>query len=152
MPRRPSSTSVSGTLLALREARLSLPEPPPDLRPEALPFWHALTASRTRAEWHHSPADLWLACELADLQYVLRRETELLGVEGFVLDAPGGRRQANPRAGVVDLLGKRELALLRFLRIGGGAGRKREDIEATRQQAREVEAIAADNDDGGLLA
>jgi len=150
MPRRPRSNSTAGALLALREARLSLPEPPPDLRPEALPFWLALTASRTRAEWHQSPADSWLAAELADLQYVLRRETELLDAEGFVLDAPGGRRQANPRAGVVDLLGKRELALLRFLRIGGGAGRKRADIERTREQAREVEQIARIDED--LLA
>jgi len=151
MPRRPRSNSTAGVLLALREARLGLPEPPPDLRPEALAYWHAITASRTRAEWHQSPADLWLAAELADLQFVLRRETELLDAEGFVLDAPGGRRQANPRAAIVDLLAKRELAMLRFLRIGGGAGRKREDIEATRQQHRDIEALA-DIDDGGLLA
>lgn len=141
--RKPRSDSTTAALFAIENARKPAPEPPihAPLRDCDKPFWAAIVAGRGRDEWRN--VDLVLAAQLARCQADIEREAAILDTEGTVLDG-----RANPRAAVVEAMVKRELALMRSLRMGGSATGKAETI----QNARSLETKYSDLNTGSLIA
>lgn len=110
------------------------------LRETDLPFWDGIVRARTRDEW--SAADLVVAAQLARCQYDIERESILLDDEGTVVVNDRGTQIANPRVSVLEQLARREMALLRTLRMGGAAaGGDKRDLEKARTIQRQSEAL-----------
>ncbi|MCU0938498.1 MAG: TerS protein [Burkholderiaceae bacterium] len=147
--KKPRSNSVEAAIQAALTAGAPDIVPPMHvhLRPCDLPFWRAVTHARARHEWQHE-SDLVVAGQLARTMADIEVESQELQAEGTVVD---GRR--NPRADVVDTLTRRQLAMLRTLRMGGAAvGDPRDESGRRRleQQARVILAELSGGDD--LLA
>jgi hypothetical protein len=118
------------------------------LRDTDLPFWDGIVRARARDEW--SASDLVVAAQLARCQYDIERESIVLDDEGTVLVNERGTQIANPRVSVLEQLARREMALLRTLRMGGtAAGGDRRDLEkgrlVQRQSERMREELASDD-------
>ena len=116
--RDPRSNSVSSAIKAVATGRRPRAEPPAHvtLREQDRPFWAGILAARARDEW--TQADLVVACHLARTQADLEAEQRQLDAEGSVLAGDRGQ-VVNVRVAMVDALTRRELALLRTLRMGG---------------------------------
>src|SRR5688500_10280803 len=103
-PRRPRSDSITAALKAMTNAGMPDIEPPPHctLRDGDRPFWAGIMQARARDQW--TPVDLVVAAQLARCQADIERgDSE--NVEELV---------------------RREMALMRTLRLGGAAaGRAR---------------------------
>ena len=111
----------------------------------ALRYWPGIVRARARDEW--TEADLVVGVHFAQCQADIEAESELLATEGTV---HGGR--INPRAAVVDLLIRRQMALMRTLRMGGrGAGDAR-DLHGRRRIERQARQARAEVEDDDLLA
>jgi hypothetical protein len=104
-----------------------------------------IVSARCRDEW--SAADLALAAQLARTQADIEAETRLLHAEGTLLGAA-----INPRAVVVDQLIKRQLAMLRSLRMTGRVAGDTRDELGRRQTARKARKLRDDLKDDPLLA
>lgn len=123
---------------------VSLPElEPPQfmpLREAARDFWPGIMASRARDEW--LPVDLVVAAQLAECQACIRDESSALQAEGTVMENARGTMVANPRTNILEALARREMALMRTLRMGGRiagdirdeAGRRRNEHRARMAQ------------------
>lgn len=146
MPRKKDpGNSLKSQLAAI--VAVSQPELQPPafvkLRGNAANFWSGIIASRARAEW--LDVDLVVAAQLADCQACIEAESDALAEEGTVLKNDRGTMVANPRASILEALARREMALMRTLRMGGRiagdtrdeAGRRRNEHNA-RQTAAEL--------------
>lgn len=121
------------------------------LRPEDLPFWEGIVRARARDEW--TDADLVVAAQLARCQHDIERESLALEGEGSVLRNDRGTMVMNPRHAVLEQLARREMALMRALRIGGSeAGGDRRDLDKARKLQREAETARRELADEDLLA
>lgn len=122
---------------------------PPDfvrLRECDQPFWEAIMRARTRDEW--TETDLVAAAHLARCQADIESESAQLELEGSVID-----NRANARFTIIEALCKRELAIMRALRIGGtAAGERKEDLVRARRIQRQAELGLSEWEDDGLLA
>lgn len=130
----------------------------PDLQPpafvrlseSALLFWPGIMSSRARAEWLE--VDLVVAAQLAACQASIEAESQELANEGTVLKNERGTMVANPRANILEALARREMALMRTLRMGGRiagdtrdeAGRRRNEHNArlTKRELEEEDLLA----------
>jgi hypothetical protein len=122
------------------------------LTESAKPFWIGVVRARARDEWQD--VDLVVAAQLAQCQADIAEEDAALRLEGRVITNDRGTSIMNPRTTVLEQLARREMALMRTLRMGGRvAGDQRDDLgkrqlERGARKAREqVEA-----EDDGLLA
>jgi hypothetical protein len=122
------------------------------LTPSALPFWAGVVRARARDEW--SDVDLVVAGQLAQCQADMEEEDEALRVEGRVIKNDRGTPVMNPRTTVMEQLARREMALMRTLRMGGRiAGDARDELgkrkieRASRKLRGELE-----EEEDGLLA
>jgi len=133
-------------------AALPLPGVPEHvrLRPEDLPFWEGIVRARAREEW--TDADLVVAAQLARCQHDIEREASLLEAEGSVIENGRGSPVMNPRHAVLEQLARREMALMRTLRIGGSVIGDRRDLEKARQLQRQAERAREELADDDLLA
>src|ERR1035437_4638042 len=106
--RKPRSDSTTAALIAIENARKPPPAPPAHvkLRDSDKPYWDSIIAGRARDEW--TPVSLVLAAQLARCQSDIETEQATLAAEGSVIAG-----KVNPRATVVDVLGKRQMALMR---------------------------------------
>lgn len=105
--------------------------------------------ARARAEW--GDADLVVAAQLARCQCDIEQEAQSLASEGTVIENFRGTPVMNPRVTVLEQLARREMALMRTLRIGGAALGATRDKEPARKLQRQADDTFANNDDD-LLA
>jgi hypothetical protein len=95
---------------------------------------------------------LVVAAQLSRTQADIEREQVLLDSEGSVIDNAKGTPIANPRFTVLENLARREMALMRSLRMAGkDGGDVRQDV-GRRKVQREAEKIRAELADDELLA
>lgn len=132
------------------------PHSPPSfvrLRKDDMPFWIAIMNSRARDEW--TETDLVIAAQLARCQYDIEQQTLLLESEGCVVVNGRGTDVANPRVNVLEQFARREMALMRTLRMGGRITEDTRDTlkrRQTEQRAREVHDELQAQEGKGLLA
>jgi hypothetical protein len=121
------------------------------LREQDLPFWDGVLRARARDEWIE--ADLVVAAQLARCQADIEVEQQFLYAEGSLLENARGTQVMNPRVTVLEQLSRREMALMRTLRMGGIArGEVRDQVNkrSLERQARKVREELTDEDE--LLA
>lgn len=106
--------------------------------------------ARARDEW--TDADLVVAAQLARCQHDIERESKALDGEGSVIENQRGTPVMNPRHAVLEQLARREMALMRTLRIGGSVTGDRRDLEKARKIQREAERAREELADDDLLA
>ncbi|HMO49367.1 MAG TPA: TerS protein [Rubrivivax sp.] len=152
MTKRNPATGAEAAVKAMLDAAMAPVDVPKHvrLRPEDRPFWQAIIRARARDEW--TPPALVVAAQLARCMADIEAESEQLQAEGTVVSNDRGTRLANPRAGVLDLLGRRQLALMRALHMTGShVGDSRR--EATRRKLqRQAEQLRGELGDDDLLA
>lgn len=119
--RKPRSDSAASAIDAMVNASKPLPEIPAHVRLDKkhIPFWDGIIRVRARSEWIET--DLVVAAQLARCQYDIEKESELLESEGSVIENARGTCMMNPRHAVLEQLARREMALMRALRITGAA-------------------------------
>jgi hypothetical protein len=118
----------------------------------AKPFWAGVVRARARGEW--IDVDLVVAAQLAQCQADIAEEDESLRLEGRVIKNDRGTPVMNPRTTVLEQLARREMALMRTLRMGGRvAGDSRDEAGKRKieQQSRRLRGELEEEDDG-LLA
>lgn len=95
-----------------------------------------------------------VAAQLARCQHDIERESLNLEGEGSVIENQRGTPVMNPRHAVLEQLARREMALMRTLRIGGyEAGGDRRDLDKARKLQRQAESAREEIEAGdGLLA
>jgi hypothetical protein len=152
-PRRPRTDSIEQTIKLMEDVVKGPPEPPAHvkLRPWDMPFWDAIIRQRARDDW--TEVDLVVAAQLARTQADIETESALLETEGTI--GTGGQKQdvVSPRLSVVGLLCKREMALLRTLRLGGvGNAANAAERRRLERQAESLAAESVDSEDDRLLA
>lgn len=150
--RRLRADSVGGMVNAMVEAGLPPLHPPKHvkLRPGDLPFWEGIVHARSRDEW--MPADLVVAAQLARCQADIEREQLALDDEDSVVTNERGTRVVNARVAVLEQFARREMALMRSLRMGGVASGKAEDDARRRNIQIKAQRALADVSDEELLA
>jgi hypothetical protein len=106
--------------------------------------------ARARDEW--TEADLVVAAQLARCQADIELEQQLLNAEGSVVENMKGTQVMNPRVTVMEQLSRREMALMRTLRMGGRVAGDTRDQMGKRALERKAHEIRAELEDDGLLA
>lgn len=120
------------------------------LRPGDEPFWDGVVCARARDEW--TSADLVVGAQLARCQHDIEKESALLDVEKTVLTNERGTMVANPRVMVLEQLARREMALMRTLRIGGEVVGKARDRGTLRTLERKAKVLGDELAEEELLA
>ena len=134
------------------DAAQPIPDPPAHvaLRDGDRPFWDGIVRARARDEWTES--DLVVAAQLARCQRDVEREQAALDVEGSVVENARGTNVMNARVTILEQLARREMALLRTLRMGGRVAGDARDEMGRRKVQRQAEAARAELEDDELLA
>jgi hypothetical protein len=144
--KRTRADSAASAVKAMVDAAKPDIQPPAcvSLTASAEPFWAGVVRARARDEW--SDVDLVVAGQLAQCQADMAEEDEALRIEGRVIKNDRGTPVMNPRTTVMEQLARREMALMRTLRMGGriaGDARdemgKRKTETAARRARKEVE-------------
>lgn len=120
------------------------------LRPGDAPFWDGIVRARARDEW--TEADLVVAAQLARCQHDIEVESIALEVEGTTATNDRGTLVVNPRVSVLENFARREMALMRTLRMGGKAAGDPRSEAGRRTAQRQAEAIREELKDDELLA
>lgn len=142
MPKRAPSNSAQSSVAAMINAAKPLPQPPSFVRltPDHMKFWPAIVRARARDEW--ADVDLIAAAQLARCMHEIEVEAEALRVEGSVIENARGTQIMNPRHSVLEQLSRRQLALMRSMKIAGATvGPAKEDLLKMRRAERDAEAV-----------
>lgn len=154
MTKRKSRTdSASAAIDAMVNASKPLPDIPAHVRLDKrhIPFWEGIIRARARSEWIET--DLVVAAQLARTQFDIEKEAETLEAEGSVIENNRGTPVMNPRHAVLEQLARREMALMRALRItGAAAGIDPRDLAKQRTLERESRATKEELQEDDLLA
>lgn len=153
MAKKAPSNSAASAIKAMVAAATPLPAVPDcvKLKPIDIPFWEAIMRARTRDEW--TDADLIAAAQLARCQREIERESEALEAEGSVIENQRGTQIMNPRHSVLEQLSRRQLALMRSLRISGAStGERKEDLIKARRVQQSAERALGEIADEEFLA
>lgn len=146
---RRHADKVSAALKAMENAGLPDLKPPKHckLRPGDRAFWSGIVRARARDQW--SENDLVVAAQLARCQADIEKEQRALDEESSVLQNARGTRVMNARVTVLEQLARREMALMRILRLGGytAGGKASDDLARIERQARGVRQAIADDED-----
>jgi hypothetical protein len=151
--RKPRSDSAASAIDAMVNASKPLPDIPAHVRLDKrhIPFWDGIIRARARSEWIET--DLVVAAQLARTQYDIEKESETLESEGSVIENARGTPVMNPRHAVLEQLARREMALMRALRItGAAAGIDPRDLAKQRNLERESRATKDELLEDDLLA
>lgn len=155
--KRTRSDSAASAITAMANAALPDIKPPAHVKltKEAMPFWKGIISARARDEW--GDVDLVVAAQLAQCQADFQEEDDELRKEGRVGENARGTSIMNPRVSVLEQLARREMALMRTLKMGGRAAgdprdqQNKRKLEADSKKARQE--IAEENEDAeDLLA
>lgn len=119
--KRTPALSPEGLVKAMDDAAKGPPAVPAHiaLRDGDLPFWDGILRARARDEWIE--VDLVVAAQLARCQRDIELESQALEGEESVVTNERGTRVVNARLAVLEQLARREMALMRSLRMGGRA-------------------------------
>jgi len=149
--KKPRSDSAKAAINAAINASLALPDCPAHvkLRERDRPFWADVLRARARDEW--TQADLIVAAQLARCMSDIEAESEAMENEGSVIKNDKGTAVMNPRNSVLEQLARREMALMRTLKIAGAGTGDTRDLVKGRKLQREAEK-ARDEVTGDLLA
>jgi len=122
------------------------------LTDSARPFWVGVVRARARDEWQD--VDLVVAAQLAQCQADIAEEDAQLRVEGRVITNDRGTQVMNPRTTVLEQLARREMALMRTLRMGGRvAGDTRDEVgKRTLERGARKARQQVELEEDGLLA
>lgn len=151
--RKPRSDSAAAAIDAMVNASKPLPDIPAHVRLDKrhLPFWDGIIRARARSEWIET--DLVVAAQLARTQFDIEKEAETLESEGSVIENARGTPVMNPRHAVLEQLARREMALMRALRItGAAAGIDPRDLAKQRTLERQSRDTKEDLQEDDLLA
>lgn len=154
--KRPKSDSAAGAVLAAMNAAKGLHKPPAfmTLTTDAMLYWPAVMGARARDDW--TDVDLVVAAQLVQCQADMAEEDKLLRQETRVLRNERGTKVMNPRVTVLEQLARREMALMRTLRMGGRAHGTdpRDDAKRAKYdaKARAVRQQVESEDEEDLLA
>lgn len=97
------------------------------LRDGDTPFWEGIVRARARDDW--TEADLVVAAQLARCQKDIEDESLALESEDSVILNDRGTKVVNARIAVLEQLARREMALMRTLRMGGRvSGDAKDDV------------------------
>lgn len=120
------------------------------LRESDRPFWDGIVRARARDEW--TEADLVVAAQLARCQCDIEAESLTLEGEGTVTTNDRGTPVVNPRVAVLEQLARREMALMRTLRLGGAGAGEARHVVARRKTERQARAVRDELEADALLA
>lgn len=150
--KRARSDSAASAVKAMVNAALPQLELPAHvrLRDGDRPFWDGVLRARARDEWIE--ADLVVAAQLARCQADIELEQQLLTSEGSVVENMKGTQIMNPRVTVLEQLSRREMALMRTLRMGGRVAGDTRDLAGKRAIERKAHQVRAELEDDDLLA
>lgn len=150
--KRSRSDSAASAVKAMLDAAQPLPEVPAHtkLRAGDLPFWEGIVRARARDEW--TEADLVVGAQLARTQADIEKQQEMLDGEGTVVENARGTPVMNPRVTVLEGLARREMALMRALRMGGKVAGDPRDLQKKRSLERQSRGVREQLEDDELLA
>lgn len=120
------------------------------LRPGDEVFWDGVVRARARDEW--TETDLVVAAQLARCLHDIENEQAALDVEGTVTKNDKGTLVVNPRVSVLEQFARREMALMRTLRMGGRAAGAARDEAPARKIERQSRKLREELEDDELLA
>ena len=120
------------------------------LRDGDWPFWEAVLCARARDEW--GQADLVVAAQLARCLHDVEKEQALLDGESTVIPNQNGTMVVNPRVSVLEQYARREMALMRTLRMGGRIAGDARDESGRRKIEWQSSTIRDELVADGLLA
>lgn len=151
MKRSPATTATSA-VNAMVDAARGLPAVPAHttLRAQDMPFWDGIVRARARDEW--SEVDLVVAAQLARCQADIEVESIMLQGEGSTVTNARGTVVMNARVTVLEQLARREMALMRTLRMGGRVSGDSQKEATRRKIQRQSEGIREELADEELLA
>jgi len=153
-PKRTRADSAASAVKAMVDASKPDVEIPECvvLTPSALPFWAGVVRARARDEWIE--VDLVVAGQLAQCQADMAEEDAALRLEGRVIKNDRGTPVMNPRTTVMEQLARREMALMRTLRMGGRIAGDTRDEAGKRKVERQSRKLRdeLEEEDDGLLA
>jgi len=149
---RPRSNSAAAAIKAAEDAAKGPLKAPAhvSLRECDEPFWVGIMASRARDEW--SDADLVVAAQLAVCQADIEAETKAIQGETTVVLNQRGTMVVNPRVMVLEQYARREMALMRTLRMGGRIAGDTRDEAGRRKVASQARKVQAELEEDALLA
>lgn len=113
-------------------------------------FWDGIVRARARDEW--TEIDLVVAGQLARCLHDIEKEQIALDVEGTVLPNERGTMVVNPRVSVLEQFARREMALMRTLRMGGRVAGAARDEAPARKIERQSRKLREELEDDELLA
>lgn len=113
-------------------------------------FWYGIVRARARDEW--TEADLVVAGQLARCQHDIEKEQQALDAESTVIANERGTMVVNPRVSVLEQFARREMALMRTLRMGGRVAGDSRDLAQTRKTERQSRKLKEELEDDELLA
>lgn len=150
--KRVRSDSAFAAVKAMTDTAKPLPGVPAHVRLRAgdLPFWDGILRARARDEW--TEPDLVVAAQLARCQADIEREQQTLEGESTVIENARGTSVMNPRVSVLEQLARREMALLRTLRMGGRVAGDSRDEATRRKIQRQAESLRDELAEDELLA
>ncbi|MHB8123995.1 MAG: TerS protein [Desulfuromonadaceae bacterium] len=120
------------------------------LRDGDMVFWEGVVRARARDEW--TETDLVVAGQLARCLHDIEDEQAALDEEGTVIRNDKGTPVVNPRVSVLEQFARREMALMRTLRMGGRVAGAARDEAPGRKIERQSREIRKELEDDELLA
>lgn len=151
MKRKPSNTAEAAVQAAVNAAKPPLQPPAHCKMTEAdIPFFRAIISARARDEW--VDADLILGAQLARCMHDVETEQAALYAEGTLSRNERGTQVMNPRVSVLEQLSRRELALMRSLRMAGRVVADTRDLVTARAQERKATRTSKAIEEEDLLA
>lgn len=120
------------------------------LTESAVPYWDGVVCARARDEW--TDVELVVAAQLAQCQADIAEEDARLREEGKVITNERGTPVMNPRTTVMEQLARREMALMRTLRMGGRVAGDSRDQSGARKIERESKKLREELAEDDLLA
>jgi hypothetical protein len=116
----------------------------------AKPYFDAVVRARARDEW--AECDLVVAAQLAQCMSDMADEDAELRIEGKVVKNDKGTQIMNPRTTVLEQLARREMALMRTLRMGGRIAGDARDLAGARKTERQSRKLREELEEDDLLA
>lgn len=150
--KRTRADSASSAVKAMVDAAKALIQPPAHvkLREGDRSFWDGVVCARARDEW--TVSDLVVAGQLARCQADIEKEQLALDAEGTVVKNDRGTLVMNPRVSVLEQFSRREMALMRTLRMGGRIAGDARNESGQRKVERQSRKLREELEDDELLA
>lgn len=147
--RADSATSAVKAMLNAAKDTIQVPAHV-KLRDGDMVFWDGVVRARARDEW--TETDLVVAGQLARCLHDIEDEQAALDIEGTVIKNDKGTPVVNPRVSVLEQFARREMALMRTLRMGGRVAGAARDEAPGRKIERQSREIRKELEDDELLA